>query len=95
MTCSWQSTRNDGDLSPRYCDATPAGDHDNSTDEPAAKKHKSHHVEHRTDNAIGNNKINDGTREELKKKVTCGKYITFILHVHGCSYIFVMNAVKN
>lgn len=75
-TCSRLDVNKDrgsNSSSPHCCDSSPADDSDSLLDEPAAKKHKPHHVDHRTDHVIRDHMIRDATKEELKKKVTCGK----------------------
>lgn len=79
LDVSKESTLSDN--TPNHRSATsPAGDHDCVLDEPAAKRHKPQHVEHGTDHAIRNQVIRDGAKEELKKKVTCGKYLPFLFN---------------
>ena len=57
-------------LSPHRCDSSPGGD--SVLGEPAAKKHK-HDTDHRTEDVVRDHTTRDTTKEELKKKVTCGK----------------------
>jgi len=70
VTCSDSS-------SPHRCDSSPGDDSDSVLGEPAAKKHKPHDTDHRTDAVVRDHMTRDSTKEELKKKVTCGKWQTF------------------
>ena len=70
VTCSDSS-------SPHRCHSSPGDDTDSVLGEPAAKKHKPHDTDHRTEDVVRDHMTRDTTKEELKKKVTCGKWQTF------------------